>query len=567
MEIYNINIKNDIIKKMETNINIPKKEIAPGVFTTGGVATIPTVNPISTQSNIITPNALQPTTAINVTAPLDTSIPTVEGDMSFYNNLQNQQSIQEQQLLAEKASGTSDLSKLLTDFTGQGNEQLALEQKYVNPLQAQITDVTGQLGTQLAEYKGLQTEFEKMSADIEAGAGKKGLTTGAVMGQQGAVDRAKLARLNSKASEIAITQASVLALQGKADLAQKQVDRAVDLKYKGIEQEINIKKFQLENIKENLTAEQKKRWDAQQYALGKEEKRIAEKKEQEKTIEKMLLDATPNAPANIIANAKAVKDKGGSTLEVAQALGIYGGDYLKTELLKQQIETEKAQRSNYNANAEKTRAETGLLRQPVGLDGVIATLPKSSQERYYKLQGDFDTATKNYRGAIDSANSITALSKDATPQQQTAMIFQYMKTLDPSSTVREGEFALVGKTAGLGDRAVNALKRLDNGSRLNESQINDIVGASKVLAENAKKNLELTSNEYDRRAVKFGLPKGLFYEKQDIQTTSPEAEALREKLRLANPSLVNTKFEGTDIISNVSNGIIDFKLPTNPTKR
>jgi hypothetical protein len=344
---------------MEQNITIPKKEIAPGIFTTGGVATMPT--------NVITPQSLAPQPQINLNTPeeFQNQPPTIDGDIAFFNQLQNQQTQAQQLLQAQQSGKNTEIENLMKTLGGQGQEQLSLEQQIVNPLQSQITDIMGQFGVKQAEYQNLLQQYEKAKTNIEAGAGAKGLTTSAVMGQQGAIDRAKASDLNVRASEMGILQAQALALQGKADLAQKQIDRAVDLKYKSVENELKIKQFQLDQIKENLTAEEKKKYDAQQYALKKEEARVAEQKATESAIQKMLLDATPNAPADIISNAKTIAEKGGSTLEVAQALGKYGGDYLKTELLKAQIQTEKAQASNYYASANKTKAETGLL----GTDG------------------------------------------------------------------------------------------------------------------------------------------------------------------------------------------------------
>lgn len=529
---------------------------------------------------VITPGSLAPQPKINLDGTIvnppngnDVVSGATAGAMGFDADYQRMLDLQ-----APSTNESSAMDKLLADLTsaeqgttGRGAAQIATDEALgINAMSKRRAETTQpRLKSALAEYEALKTEFEQQKADIEAGAGRKGLTTGAVMGQQGAVDRAKLARLNSKASEIGLIEAEDLALKGQIDEAQKRADRAVDLLFADRESAYTTKLNQYNRIKDLLTEEEKKRGKALEYALAKEKEKIDAEKETAKSIEKMLLDATPNAPASVISNAKAIQEKGGSALEVAQALGKYGGDYLKTELLKQQIETEKAQRSKIYTDISKTQRETDLLGQPVGVDGVIATLPKSSQERYYKLQGDFDQATKNYRGAIDSASSITALSKDATPQQQTAIIFQYMKTLDPTSTVREGEFALVGATAGLSDRAVNALKRLDNGSRLNETQIKDIVGAAQILAENAKKNLEMTSNEYDRRAVKFGLPKGLFYEPQanSSPTNTPEAEAMRAKIKAANPSIATEKTEGTEIIENINNGVMSFILPTNQTKK
>lgn len=311
---------------------------------------------------------IQPITPINIPIQKLPETPNIEGDIAFFNQLQKQ-SAQEQKLESEKTSTNQEIEQLLKDFSGQGTEQLGLEQQIVNPLQTQIADLTGQVGVDIADYQKAEKQYEKLKNDLEVGVrgtGNADIRASMLFGQQGAVDRAKASELNVKAADIAVKQAQILSLQGKAELAQKQIDRAIDLKYKGIEKEIEIKKFNLENIKNYLTKEEKKQADARNYALTKEEKRIAEQKQNEKDIQKMIVDATPNAPANIIANAKSIADRGGSTLEVAQALGKYGGDYLKTELLKQQIETEKAQKDNIKANTAKIKSETGGGKPPTG---------------------------------------------------------------------------------------------------------------------------------------------------------------------------------------------------------
>lgn len=308
------------------------------------------------------------------------------------------------------------------------------------------------------------------------------------------------------------------AIQGNIAVAQSKVKQAVDAEYADKEQLLanKLKMFDInDKITQNLSSARKEALANARYNVEKEQKRLEVEKKDKEDVQNMIIEATPNAPASVVANAKKLAESGASKLAVAQALGVYGGDYLKNELLKEQLKTERKQRENIQSQINARATPTVL-----GKDGVVATLPKAAQDRYYKLQGDFDTATKSYRGAIDAAGSVKALSQNATAQDQTAIIFQYMKTLDPNSTVREGEFALVAATAGLGDRAVNAIKRLDNGQRLNEAQIKDIVGATDKLAANAKANLEATSKEYDRRASIGGLPSGLFLEK--TQTTPDE---------------------------------------------
>lgn len=538
---------------MDTNINIPKKEIAPGVFSTGGTATMPTVNPINNQSNVITPQSLAPVTPIPL--PQTPVVTTPQQITNMASPFLEELKLNEQEQKAQQFQ-TAGIDQLIRDTIALEGEGQTRAEEFakagVNTLKQDLQNINSQILKKQAE---VQQDDITLVANMRAEERRDTLLPFAEMGKAKLAGDAMIVRA-LKNAEIGVLNATALAKQGDIALAIQTAEEAVATKYAPYKASIERYDTIIKALEPYLTSAEKKEANKQQFKGQMAMREIEKAEENEKAISKMIIDATPNAPADIIANAKKISENGGSTLEVAQALGKYGGDYLKTELLKAQIQTEKAQRSNYLANAEKTRTETGLLGQPVGVDGVIATLPKSSQERYYKLQGDFDQATKNYRGAIDSASSITALSKDATPQQQTAIIFQYMKTLDPSSTVREGEFALVGATAGLGDRAVNALKRLDNGSRLNETQINDIVGATKILAENAKKNLEATSNEYDRRAVKFGLPKGLFYEQQDM-AQSPADNKFGQAIGIQAP--VNYNTTGMSV---KPDGSIQFTLPT-----
>jgi hypothetical protein len=534
--------------------NLTTEQIKQGYSTIAGAYDPVTGNLKTPQplNSVITPKSLETQPKIQLPQTQLPTQPTPVANLT--TGLLSQYDLNQKETQAKGFQDTG-MEQYLKDIIGlQGETQAKAEELGKTDFAKNRAELVG------VENRFRQLEAEKAQDDVTLVANMRAeerrdtLLPFAQMGQAKLAGDAQIVRA-LKTSEQNMLNSRSLALQGNMDLAKQTAEDAVAIKYAPYKDRIKSYEDIVKALEPYLTSAEKKE-SAKQLMKGNLVLKEIEKEEtKEKEISKMIIEATPNAPTNIVANAKAIADKGGSSLEVAQALGQYGGDYLKTQLLKQQIETEKAQRSNYLASAAKTRTETSLLGQPVGVDGVIATLPKSSQERYYKLQGDFDQATKNYRGAIDSASSITALSKDATPQQQTAIIFQYMKTLDPSSTVREGEFALVGATAGLGDRAVNALKRLDNGSRLNEAQIKDIVGATKILADNAKKNLDATSNEYDRRAVKFGLPKGLFYEKQDTQ---PESNPFSMSLGVTNQTI-----PGTSIIKDMSNGIINFNIPTN----
>lgn len=380
---------------MDKNITIPKQEIAPGVFTTGGTATIP--------SNIISTQTLQPVQPINLqgttpTPTVDTGLVAnaLQGTQAFDTDAEFQRQLDLQKQTTPDQTPLNDILASLTTaeqgLTGRGTEQLTAETQAGLPqAQQQRAGIQGQIKSGIAEYNALKTEFEKMSADIEAGAGRKGLTTGAVTGQQGAVDRAKLARLNSKASEIGLLQAQDLALAGQIETAQNIVNRAIDLKYQDREQEYKIKQAQYDRVKEFLTAEETKRGKALEAALKKEEVAIAEAKENEKAIESIALKiAEFGGDPNIIKNAK-------TPLE---AISMAGN--------KLQDPVQKLQMQKLRNEIAKQTEEVRILKQYGGL-----TPEQWAKKQEEALKG-LDTAKRTAKDIENQKNQIgTILSSTA----------------------------------------------------------------------------------------------------------------------------------------------------------
>lgn len=540
---------------MDKNINIAPKEIAPGVFSTGGVATMPTVNPI--QPNVITPGALAPQTPINLAgttpAPIvDTSLVAnaTQGTQAFDTNAEFQRQLELQKQTTPDQTPLNDILASLTaseqGLTGRGNEQLNAETSAGIP-EAQKTRATlqGTIKSQLAEYEALKTEFEKMSADIEAGAGRKGLTTGAVMGQQGAVDRAKLARLNSKASEIGLLQAQDQALAGQIETAQNTVNRAIDLKYQDKEAEYQIKKLQYDRIKDSLTAEEKKRGEAMQNALKKEETALAETKANEKAIEKMLLDATPNAPANIIASANAVKQRGGSALEVAQALGKYGGDYLKTEMLKEQIKTEKAQQANIYNTISARNADT--IRQDNAAKGINNGTLK--QEDIAKaIESKVGVKTIAVKGLVSELENLKSLYAKYGARPVTAEGIGAIQSARSS--------AQLAITAAFGQGAISADDRTNyekiTGSSLSVNPTANLNQALETQKKNYTNNLNLLNTAYP------GVDKLETFGGATTTTINPADNKFGQSLGVQAP----VDYTTTNM-SVGSDGALVWKLPTN----
>lgn len=110
---------------------------------------------------------------------------------------------------------------------------------------------------------------------------------------------------------------------------------------------------------------------------------------------------------------------------------------------------------------------------------------------------------------LKNLESTAELAKSGNAASQISLVFSYMKALDPTSTVREGEFATVQNAAGVPDRIRNSFNKLQNGEFLTSGQIDDIVNEAKGRADVSNKNIERTLQDAEYRASQlFGIPKG-----------------------------------------------------------
>lgn len=110
-----------------------------------------------------------------------------------------------------------------------------------------------------------------------------------------------------------------------------------------------------------------------------------------------------------------------------------------------------------------------------------------------------DPDVRAWRQARTSALQMRTLGRSGTAADDMAMIFSFMKVLDPASTVREGEFAQAQDTAGIPDRIRNYYNRAQTGNRLNPNQRADMIRtAERLYAERSGVYNELAQNYRDQ---------------------------------------------------------------------
>lgn len=153
------------------------------------------------------------------------------------------------------------LNQLYGSNVGKAQETANLEDTSgLNTLKKQLADLNGQILTKNAEYVKLRDTTEQNSN---------------LKGSFSAKDT-QLAR--AQAADVGLLQARAMGLQGQVGAAQDAIERAINLKYQGIEEEITAKEKQMALIAPLLTAQQAKQAKAQEMMLADEKERITEQK-------------------------------------------------------------------------------------------------------------------------------------------------------------------------------------------------------------------------------------------------------------------------------------------------
>jgi hypothetical protein len=116
---------------------------------------------------------------------------------------------------------------------------------------------------------------------------------------------------------------------------------------------------------------------------------------------------------------------------------------------------------------------------------------------------DFSKQTAAY-GRIMS--SLERNEGQVSPAADLALIFNYMKVLDPGSTVREGEFKTAAKAGSFGTQIAALVSQVESGELLTASQRADFADRATRLYQGAENQYRALSDQYGQFATERGLP-------------------------------------------------------------
>lgn len=138
-----------------------------------------------------------------------------------------------------------------------------------------------------------------------------------------------------------------------------------------------------------------------------------------------------------------------------------------------------------------------------------------------KLSDDYEQRSKDFYTIRDAYNKIVSAAKNPSAAGDMALLFGYMKLLDPNSVVRETEYATAQNAGSIPETIRARYNAAVNGKKLDEAQRKDFVDRSKKVFETSKQQQDILKKDFESRAVKYGVPTDLVVR---------ETEALSQEL-------------------------------------
>lgn len=128
---------------------------------------------------------------------------------------------------------------------------------------------------------------------------------------------------------------------------------------------------------------------------------------------------------------------------------------------------------------------------------------------------DFSNVSFAYSRVIRSADN-------PSPAGDLALIFNFMKVLDPGSVVREGEFATAQNAGGIDERLRSLYNQVVEGTRLTEAQRADFVDRATKLYSGAQEQYKSIADQYTDFAKRAGLDPSLVIPDFSFKGSVPE---------------------------------------------
>lgn len=156
---------------------------------------------------------------------------------------------------------------------------------------------------------------------------------------------------------------------------------------------------------------------------------------------------------------------------------------------------------------------------------------KTRFDQAAKIRAEILKESVEFNKTIDAFDRIKSSTLDPSPAGDIALIFNFMKMLDPGSVVREGEFATAQNAAGVPDRIRNVANKILEGERLNPKQRKDFTNQAENIFKTAKRRNDKTVDSFIEIAKRNKIPRAdIFVERggaldAEAPADAPQAQA------------------------------------------
>lgn len=206
----------------------------------------------------------------------------------------------------------------------------------------------------------------------------------------------------------------------------------------------------------------------------------------------------------------------------------------------------------------KLQSEIGKLaaeREKALREGTAATGLNITQrfDMTRKFRDEYSKQTGNFQEVRESYRRVNAAQPSG--PGDIALIFSYMKMLDPGSVVREGEFATAQNSAGVPSAIANIYNKALSGERLTEGQRKMFKAqAGKLMSAASAREKEVRTG-IERMASGYGISKDEIFYGVDIPQQKPKPKET-SGVRGINPPAPKVPTSETNILFNKADAII-----------
>jgi hypothetical protein len=191
----------------------------------------------------------------------------------------------------------------------------------------------------------------------------------------------------------------------------------------------------------------------------------------------------------------------GKAIEDAHKISLkYGSDSKEAQLAAQ----------NVNLIMEQKQSDIAST-----ASNLLNKANKNNMSQESVLRKEVQSLNKNYMTVQDNFNKIQTIAQNYNSTgpnaaqnfgpSDTALIFNFMKILDPTSVVRESEFATAANSGGVPQAIQAEYNRVLKGGVLSPTMRNEFIRTSKQLYEASKKSYDQNNQTYRNLATSLGV--------------------------------------------------------------